>query len=170
MISMCSVVEQVFDWTPGGGWHTSQKKLTVKPGDKITSSVTYNEDVNSYTMRISSAALGETISTDYSILRRQTRNESSAVFVLEHQPRTCRAYPTCGEMSFEDIYVEVNYQRVVAPAWQALQERPACNSKAEIVDSATVKLTWDPSAEASSVEEEEPPSGNVPAKWSAAGP
>ena len=162
-----TIFNGVFDWTPGGGWHTSPKKLTVKPGDKIASSVTYNKAANSYTMKISSATLGETISTDYSILRRQTSNESSAVFVLEHQPRTCKAYPTDGEMSFENIYVEVDYKPVVSPTWQALQERPACSSKAVIVDSATVKITWDPDAEL--VEEKEVEVGkNVPVKWSAA--
>ena len=166
MGNVYTIFNGVFDWTPGGGWHTSPKKLTVKPGDKITSSVTYNKRDNSYTMLIASAALGETISTDYTLLRRQTKNESSAVFVLEHQPRTCKAYPTSGEMSFENIYVEVDYKPVAAPAWEALQERPACSSKAEVVDSATIKITWDPSAEVAAVapvEEAEPM--EWPAKW-----
>lgn len=164
-----TIFNGVFDWTPGGGWHTSPKKLTVKPGDKITSSVTYNKAANSYTMLIASQTLGETISTDYEILRRQTKNESSAVFVLEHQPRTCRAYPTSGEMAFEDIYVEVDYKPVAAPSWQALQERPACDSKAVVVDAKTIKITWDPSAELS-VEEEEPTGEATPVKWAAAQP
>jgi len=85
---------------------------------------------------------------DYAIEKRQTESESSAVFVLEHQPRTCRAYPTDGEMSFDNIYVEVDGKAVAAPAWEAKQEDPACNSQATVVDSQTVKFTWSPTADA----------------------
>ena len=130
----------VFDWTDGS-WHTSSEKYTVQPGDTLTSSVVFNKDANSYTMRISSAALAKTITTEYALERRQSEVESSAVFVLEHQPSRCKAYPTSGEMSFENIYVEVDGQPVASPKWAALQEQPACDSKAVVVDPATIKVT-----------------------------
>ena len=142
-----SIFNACFDWTDGS-WTVSDTVSTVKPGDKITSSVTYNEAANSYTMLISSAQLGNTIRQEYAIEKRQTETESSAVFVLEHQPRTCRAYPTDNEMSFENIYVEVDGKPVTNPNWQAQQEKPACNSKATIVDAATIKFSWDTSGAA----------------------
>ena len=66
-------------------------------------------------------------------------------------------------MSFENIYVEVDGKRVT-PDWVALQERPACDSKAVIVDHATIKISWDPSAEepAQAPVVEEP---SAPVKW-----
>lgn len=126
-----TIFNGVFDWTDGS-WHTSDEKLTVQPGDRIVSSVSYNRASNSYTMLIASTQLGKSISTEYSILRKQTSTESSAVFVLEHQPRTCRAYPTSGEFSFENIYVEVDGKHVMNPTWAALQGQPACRSKAQV--------------------------------------
>ena len=156
-----TIFNGVFDWTDGS-WHTSPEKYTVSPGDKITSSVTYNKAANSYTMLISSSQLGKTISTDYAIEKRQTETESSAVFVLEHQPLRCKAYPVGGEMSFETIYVEVDGKAVASPAWSALQERPACDSKAVIVDPATIKFTWDTTAAQSQTVEEVTA---APAKW-----
>ena len=152
MGSHYTIFNGVFDWTDGS-WHTSPEKYTVQPGDKITSSVVYNGAAsNSFTMRISSEALGKTITTDYSIESRQTEKETSAVFVLEHQPDRCKAYPTDGEMSFENIYVEVEGKPVTNPTWSALQEEPACNSKAVVIDPATIKFQWDVSA-SQSVEE-----------------
>lgn len=36
---------------------------------------------------------------------------------------------------------------VPSPQWQALQEQPACNSKATIVDPKTIQFTWDTKSE-----------------------
>ena len=163
-----TIFNGVFDWTDGS-WHTSEDKYTVQPGDKITSSVNYNKADNSYTMVITSAALGKSIVTTYAIQRRQTEPESSAVFVLEHQPESCKAYPASGEMSFESIFIEVDGKPVSSPSWTALQERPACDSKAVVVDPATIKFTWDTST-SEAVEEgtdrvDGTKSSTAPAKW-----
>jgi len=157
-----TIFNGVFDWTDGS-WHTSQEKYTVQPGDLITSSVVYNAAADSYTMRISSDELGKTISTDYAIEKRQTKVESAAVFVLEHQPRQCKAYPTSGEMTFKSIVVEVEGKLISKPDWRALQERPACNSKAEVVDASTIKFSWDTKA-AQTVQVEQT-TKMTPAKW-----
>ena len=182
-----TIFNGVFDWTDGS-WHTSQEKYTVQPGDLITSSVVYNAAADSYTMRISSDELGKTISTAYAIEKRQTKVESAAVFVLEHQPRQCKAYPTSGEMTFKSIVVEVEGKLISKPDWRALQERPggrstrtrarppflltcilptplysACNSKAEVVDASTIKFSWDTKA-AQTVQVEQT-TKMTPAKW-----
>ena len=136
-----SIFNGVFDWTDGS-WHTSPEVYTVSPGDLITSSVYYKGD-RTYTMVISSG--DKTISTDYTLLRGQTGNESAIYFVLEHQPETCRAYPTSGECTFKDINVAVD-GTTITPTWAANQEDPKCNSKAVVVDSKTIKFTWDSSS------------------------
>ena len=75
--SVYSIFNACFDWTDGS-WHTSDETYTVQPGDKITSSVTYNADANSYTMLITSEQLGKTIKMDYAIEKRQTESESGS--------------------------------------------------------------------------------------------
>ena len=49
-------------------------------------------------------------------------------------------------VTFSDLYVEVDYKQVTNPTWVAAQERPACDSVATVVDSATVKISWNPAA------------------------
>jgi len=156
-----SIFNGVYDWTDGS-WHTSSQTLTVQPGDKIVSSVTTSDGGASYDMTVASVSLGRSITTKYNILSQQTATESVAYFVLEHQPRTCQAYPTNGECIFENIYLEVEGEEVT-PTWEAKQMRPACNSQTEIVDSRTIKMTWDSEASTSNLQS----AGAFPSKWQA---
>ena len=120
----------------------------MQPGDTIVSSVTFKEADNSYDMYIYSTQLNKGITTNYKLLAEQgKKNESVAYFVLEHQPDTCRAYPADGECTFSNIKVGVDNILVQNPQWVAAQEQPACGSKAEIVDPATIKFTWNPAME-----------------------
>merc|ERR550537_1174174 len=152
-----SIFNGVYDWTDGG-WHTSSS-ITVQPGDEIVSSVT-TKDGENYLMEIAHVGSGRTISTPYKLESRQVETESTAYFVLEHQPSTCRAYPTNGVCEFSNIYLEVEGQEVSNPQWQAKQERPACDSKTTIVDPRTIKITWDSESDDVPVEEIE-----APQKW-----
>ena len=149
-----------FDWTDGS-WHTSEEKYTVQPGDLITSSVTYKDD-NSYDMMISSN--GKSITTNYKIESAQTGNESTAYFVLEHQPDHCSAYPADGKMTFSDIYMEVDGVEVKDAKWAAKQERPMCDSKAVVVDASTISFTWDPT-KATAAKDRVAPVVGTKAKW-----
>lgn len=149
-----SIFNACFDWTDQS-WRTSQEIYTVQPGDDITSAVTYSGD-GTYVMTIS--ANGKTITTPYTLESAQTGNESTAYFVLEHQPSNCAAYPADGSMTFDNIYLEVDGKQVKNPAWKAKQEQPACSSASSIVNSETIKFTWDPS----SSDTASPP---LPAKW-----
>ena len=72
--------------------------------------------------------------------------ETQAFFVVEHQPRSCQQFPKSGNVTFRDVYVEVDYEPVAAPVWVAQQEKPACASAAAVVDSATAVISWDPEA------------------------
>jgi hypothetical protein len=171
-----SIFNACFDWTDGS-WHTSPETYTVQPGDTITSSV-YKSGDREFTMVISSKDTGKTITTPYTLQTRQTRKfhtilcatqvlggvlrtlicvlcyvvaESTAYFVLEHQPRTCKAYPASGDCKFTDIYVEVG-GKAATPTWTAAHVENACNSKATIVDAATIDFTWDTNADAPTME------------------
>merc|ERR1712196_528007 len=148
-----SIFNGVFDWTDGS-WHTSEQIDRVSPGDLITSSVIYKGDsmsdaghpLSTYTMTIE--ANGNSISTDYTLQAGQSANETTAYFVLEHQPPTCRAYPTSGSMTFDNIVLEVDGQVVDSPAWKGYAEQPACDSKVKVVSASQIEFSWDPSANA----------------------
>jgi hypothetical protein len=148
-----------FDWTDAS-WHTSEEVYTVEPGDLITSSITFDKDERAYTMVIASG--GKSISTKYALKDQQTKPETTAYFVVEHQPMLCKAYPTSG-VTFQDIHVMVDDKLVAAPAWKAEQERPKCGSKAFVVGPQTIAFNWNTSATEGGVD-----SGDVPAappKW-----
>jgi hypothetical protein len=150
-----SIFNACFDWTDGS-WRTSDEVYTVQPGDDISSSVSYSGE-GTFVMTISSN--GKTITTPYTLESGQTKNESTAYFVLEHQPSNCNAYPADGEMSFDNIYLEVDGKEVKNPKWEAKNEQPACSSECKIVDGETIKFTWDPSSL------EAPTLPPLPAKW-----
>lgn len=134
----------------------------MEPGDKITSSVIATGE-RSYLMQICSG--GRCINTPYDLEQAQNETESTAYFVLEHQPLFCSAYPKDGEMQFENIYLEVDGQEVRSPEWQAMQEAPKCDSECKIVDPKTIKFSWNPKS-ASNDEASVKASGDVlPAKW-----
>lgn len=127
------------------------------------SSVTYNAADNSYTMFIQSTNTGKAISTNYKIEKAQgSKTESAAYFVLEHQPTLCAAYPTNGECTFQDIYLEVEGKAVPSPQWEAKQENPACHSESSVVDAKTLKFTWDNKKEFTATL---PAKDTFPEKW-----
>jgi len=154
-----TIFNACYDWTDES-WNPSDESYTVQPGDLITSSIVYQPRDNSYDMYIASQQLGKSITTNYKLERGQTKNESQAYFVLEHQPDRCDAYPSNGVCTFENIYLEVDNEPVKAPAWKALQETPACNSKCTVKDANTIEFSWTPSAHAR----------KNPRKWAAARP
>ena len=94
---------------------------------------------------------GKQISWNYKLERKQRANESTAYIVVEHAPQSCSEYPPSGGITFSNIYVEVDYKPVAQPAWRVEQEKPACNSKAVLVDDTTVRLEWDSSMPSPSV-------------------
>jgi hypothetical protein len=151
-----------FDWTNGGSWTTSPEKYTVQPGDVLTSSITYKPEDNSYDMFIQSNQTGKSITTNYKLLRNQHANETTAYFVLEHQPDLCSAYPSDGVCTFENIKLEVEGQVIDNVPWKAAQEQPACDSKATIKDPETIEFTWSSSAVGA---EQQKIDSSAPLKW-----
>jgi hypothetical protein len=45
-----------------------------------------------------------------------------------------------------DIAVEVDHQLVANPVWHAQEESPKCKSKAVVVNSSSIEITWDATA------------------------
>ena len=112
-------------------------------GDKLTQSVVYVPANNSYTMYIASARSGKSILWNYKLEAQQGDTpESTAYIVVEHSPSSCDMFPMNGNITFSSIVIEVEGEIVASPTWTAQQERPACNSKAVVVDESTVMLQW----------------------------
>lgn len=102
--------------------------------------------------------------SDGQIESKQTANETTAYFVLEHAPKKCAALPADGACTFTDIYLEVDGKQVLAPAWQPVIGKAAkCSSKTTITDPKTIKISWDATDAGGAVGEG--PRG--PAKWAA---
>jgi hypothetical protein len=87
------------------------------------------------------------------------------MFVLEHQPLFCQAYPASGECTFTDIYLEVEGKEVKNPAWESHQEKPKCDSKATVVNSTAISFTWQAKSLSSVEKPESAKTGFSPAKW-----
>ena len=93
-------------------------------------------------MNMTSKATGEVSDYSYDILPRQTATESTGYFVLEHQPSSCSELPPNGRVSWTNIQVEVNGAVVQDAKWVAVQEAPKCSSKAVVVNSTHIDISW----------------------------
>lgn len=151
-----SIFNGVYDWNKLKSWWTSEDGK-VSPGDVVESYVKlvtgYNGE-EAYEMFVGVKGGFEVTSTR-AVDSSQKANESWAMFVLEHQPVTCAAYPPDNQFTFENIRLEVDGSLVEFPAWEASQERPACDSEAHVYDNRTIAITWDTSTTAAA-----PPSSN----------
>lgn len=102
------------------------------------------EGLGTYLMNMTSQATGQVSSFKYKLLKEQTKTESVAYFVLEHQPNNCEALPPNGNVTWTNIQVEVNGVAVESPVFTAQQEEPACHSKAVVINSTSIAITWTP--------------------------
>ena len=132
---------EIFDWTTHHD--SASQHYAVPAGDKVWASVEYRPSDNSYDMDMRSAQTGQRVQFNYKLSPRQHATESTAYFVLEHQPNRCNELPPDGIVTWSNISIEVNNKRVDAPVFKAKQERPMCGSKVEIVSPQVITLTWD---------------------------
>jgi len=145
-----TIFNAVFDWNPDAPeeWWTSAIG-SVRPGDRVDSYVSLVEGEDgapdSYDMYVGTAG-GFEVHNNRVVDAGQSGNESWAMFVLEHQPESCEAYPPDQIFTFENIYLEVEFMAVEKPNWVAAQKAPACDSEATVIDARTVAITWDTGA------------------------
>jgi hypothetical protein len=89
----------------------------------------------------------------------------SSYFVLEHQPQKCNELPANGIVRWTDIEVEIDNKKISEPVWHAVEESPKCKSKAVVVNSTCVEITWDADAPAEVVELSRTAADCAPAGW-----
>ena len=140
---------EVFDWTDERD--VQGKQVQVAPGDVVEASVAFTpaadfatSGLGSYAMSMTSRDTKEQLTYTYDLLPGQKSSEATAYFVLEHQPFTCRgSLPGNGNVTWTDIKVEVNGAPVATPQWEAEQEQPKCGSKATVLSTESVEISWD---------------------------
>ena len=93
-------------------------------------------------MYIGSKMTGKSISWNYKLEAAQKVPETTAFIVVEHTPMSCDMFPASDNVTFSNIYVEVEGKPVASPKWVAAEMTAGCDSKAVILDPQTVALTW----------------------------
>ena len=133
--------EEIFDWTDGHDEQTHPIK--VKAGDVLSASVSYVKADNSYNMNMTSLRTGKRSNYNYKLEEKQKATESTAYFVLEHQPQKCPELPPSNVVTWTDIKVEVNGAPVQDAKWLPQEEKPVCKARAVVYNSSSVAITWD---------------------------
>ena len=132
--------QEIFDWTDENDKQTSPIKVAA--GNVIEASVSCaGTACKRYQMNMTNLATKQTSNFYYDILPKQTGLESTAYFVLEHQPSSCRQLPPNGNVTWTNIEVDVDFKTVAAPEWKAMEEDPKCGSKA-VIGADNVAITW----------------------------
>jgi len=128
-----------YDWNSGNFWASDTG--TVTPGQTVIASVWYDQSSDSYNMYIACPETGFSVTSN---IAANGLTYTDTYFVVEHQPNSCGEYPANGNIIFQNIYIEINGQQI-NPQWQAIDFQDDCNCQGYIVDSSTIKFTWDTS-------------------------
>lgn len=130
--------QEIFDWTDYQDHQTHP--IIVYAGEVITAEVQYEKQSNSYKMFMNSSGTTEQSIYEYKLIQKAT--ESTAYFVLEHQPDNCKELPNPGIVSWTNIEIDVNNVPVKNPLFVPAEESPACGSNAIVQQNEWVNITW----------------------------
>jgi len=132
------IFNEYYQWSNGHDFQSA--KHTVRPGNTIYASVIYVPANDSYDMFVTSKSDGWSIGSNIGVEKGKTYVDGYVV--IEHQPSTCSQYPASGEITFTDIYIEIENKPFV-PMWQAEKFRDACNCTPTVISTTSVRFTWD---------------------------
>eukprot|EP01064_Diplonema_japonicum_P026113 TRINITY_DN37528_c0_g1_i1.p1 TRINITY_DN37528_c0_g1~~TRINITY_DN37528_c0_g1_i1.p1 ORF type:complete len:223 (+),score=43.63 TRINITY_DN37528_c0_g1_i1:58-726(+) len=133
-----SIFNGEYDWD-GGGWWSSETQKVV-PGDKVFSSLTLIDNGKAMRMVIGKEGGKNPVVSTRSLTAKTPYTD--LYFVVEHQPSSCKQYPANGEITFANIYVELE-GTAVTPTWEQIKYKDACSCAGQTVDPKTLKFTWD---------------------------
>jgi len=126
-----------YQWDNSDWWSSDVGQ--VSPGNTVYAYVSYNPSSHSYDMFIACKETGWSVKSNIPI--EGDKVYTDVYFVVEHQPDDCGEFPTNGEIVFANITVA--WQNTVQkPAWNAQTFDDACNCTPSIIDSQTLKFTW----------------------------
>eukprot|EP00052_Salpingoeca_macrocollata_P001027 m.23417 g.23417 ORF g.23417 m.23417 type:complete len:253 (-) comp11046_c0_seq1:80-838(-) len=132
---------EYFQWRPTHNENSDAH--VVKPGDVLHGSVDYNPSRNSYTMTHRNLNDSWSVQTEIPVQHTvEGYKKYTIVYLVYEKVWACDMYPPDGEVTFFDISVEYDNQKV-SPTWTTAFVDDNCNNRAHIVDESTVKITWD---------------------------
>ncbi|ETO22589.1 hypothetical protein RFI_14603 [Reticulomyxa filosa] len=151
------IYNEYYQWDPT--YNYDSKASDVSAGDVIYGSVTYNGDsAQSYTMYHKDITTGWSVSSTIDVQKqsngqlpkptnsnhnhkKQYKQYTIAYFVFEKEAR-CDQYPPNDEVTFYNISIFYNNNKV-SPQWTTAYVDDVCNNRAQVVDEATIKITWE---------------------------
>jgi len=143
-----SIFNGYYQWDNDYWWFSETHK--VEPGMVIFGSVVYDQANSAYIMNISSLSDGWYVTNSIAI--EEGKLYTDAYFVVEHQPNDCSEYPADGQIIFKNINIEWNGQ-LMRPTWDKETYQDACNCQPSVLDSQTIKFSWDTSTKNNVVED-----------------
>jgi hypothetical protein len=130
-----------FDWHDGN-WVQSTTQ-TVTPGTQLLGTIDWDATAETYRQCIQVVSSGKPICTRVSKANTHGELFNQIFFVVEHQPNSCGEYPANGGVTFENINVQWEDGKVLAPAdWTVAQFKPACNSQGKVLSATSLEFTW----------------------------
>eukprot|EP00475_Leptophrys_vorax_P017552 TRINITY_DN2418_c0_g1_i1.p1 TRINITY_DN2418_c0_g1~~TRINITY_DN2418_c0_g1_i1.p1 ORF type:complete len:275 (+),score=69.42 TRINITY_DN2418_c0_g1_i1:108-932(+) len=139
------IYNEYFQWSPENNINSDSH--TVQPGDILFGSVKFNEGAQTYTVYHSDLNDSWSVSTDIPVQQTYSgdyKNFTIAYVVFE-KDAYCSQYPPDNEVTFFDI--EIQYDGVtVEPQWKTDIVDDVCENRAHVVDSKTIKFTWNSNA------------------------
>lgn len=117
--------------------------MQVSPGDNIRGVVAYNgASANSYTLNVT---VNGARTSQMTIPIQKGPNGQPKVYnhawVVLEKVGSCDQYPPSNSVVFYDIEIEFDGE-VIEPTWTTSYVDNACNSRAHILNSTAVEITW----------------------------
>jgi len=147
------IYNEYFQWEPEYNYNSDSNQ--VNPGDILFGSVTYTPQNQSYTIYHSDMTTGWSVTSSIGIQQDDSGNYKNytIAYVVYEKDADCDQYPPDGQVTFYDIKIEYDGS-AVTPVWTTGYVDDVCNNRAQIVDDATVKITWDTSAKKTDVQDD----------------
>merc|ERR1719231_508378 len=132
---------EYFQWRPTHNEDSDQH--TVNPGDVLHGVVVLNEQTKSYDVTHTNINSGWSVQHSVAIQREgfHLKNYTIAYIVFEKEAE-CHEYPPNGEVTFYDIVMEYEGQRV-SPKWTTDYVDDVCNNRAHVLNETSIQITWD---------------------------
>ena len=137
-----SAYVEYFQWSPTHNENSNQ--IDVNPGDVLHGVVTFDEQAQKYTAVHTNTKSGKSITKSIDVQKNDNgsfKEYTMMYIVFEKECASCNQYPSNDKVTFYDIVLEYEGQRV-NPKWNTSYVEDVCNNRAHIVDNSTVAITW----------------------------
>ncbi|KNC54731.1 uncharacterized protein AMSG_01581 [Thecamonas trahens ATCC 50062] len=135
---------EYFQWSPEN--NRDSQTIEARAGDTLHGTVVYDEATQSYTQTQNNLRTGQSTSMVVPIQKDSNgnyKNYDHLWVVYEKVPIVCGQLPASGKVLFFDIEIEFD-GKLVTPEWTTAFVVDKCDNRAQLVNSTSVLLTWNP--------------------------